>query len=217
MEYPKTDKTKISRDAHRGRYDTETIFNILDQAMYCVVTWCRENQPFAIPTGLVRMDDQVFMHGSVKSHFLSQLTPESNVCISVSIMDGLVLAKSALAHSFNYRSVTIFATPFVVNEENEKRNVLQAFTEKLIPGRWEDIRKPTEAEINATKIIGFNINETSAKQRSGPPSDSRTDRSLPVWAGVLPIWQAFGSPEEHYPDTNSISFPPYLESLLSND
>ncbi|MCW9707085.1 pyridoxamine 5'-phosphate oxidase family protein [Fodinibius salsisoli] len=217
MRYPKTDKTKISRDAHRGSYDSETIHRILDHSMYCVISFCQENKPFAIPTGHVRLGHQLFVHGSAKSHFLTQLIPEKEVCISASIMDGLVLAKSGLSHSFNYRSVILFANTFVVEEQEKKRKVLKAFTEKLIPGRWEEIRKPTGHELNATKILGFDIKEASAKQRSGPPNDNRADQSLPVWAGVIPLQQQFGPPEEHAPDTDSRPLPSHIKELLDND
>lgn len=216
MKYPKTDKTQISRDSHRGSYDSETIYNILDDSIYCVISYCKDNQPFAIPTGHVRIKDQLFIHGSVKSHFLNQLTPHTKVCISVSLMDGMVLAKSTFAHSFNYRSVILFADPFVVEVESRKLEVLKAFTEKMISGRWDDARKPTQNELKATKVVGFDIKEASAKLRSGPPNDTSSDRKLPVWTGVIPIRQELGSPEEHHPDTDSIPIPRYLKQFLDN-
>lgn len=213
MESFKTDRTQTSRDAHQSSHDQETIYSILDEAMHCIISYSRDDQPFAIPTGYVRIDNHLFIHGSVKSHFLTRLTPDAPVCISVSMMDGLVLAKAAFSHSFNYRSVTVFSTPYIVEEEEKKLDVLKAFTEKMMPGRWEDIRKPTPGELKATQIVGFEIKEASAKQRSGPPNANSSDRSLPVWTGVIPLKKGFESPEPHSGDTPSISIPSYIEDL----
>jgi uncharacterized protein len=183
-----TDKTAITRLAKRGDYDRQTVYSILDEALYCTVAYAVNDQPFQIPTGFVRVEDKVYIHGSVGSHYLRALAAKKiPVCISATLIDGMVLARSAFHHSVNYRSVVIFSEGEVVTAEPELYKVLEAFTEKMCPGRWADVRKPTSGEWKATLVMSFPINEASAKVRVGPPKDDEEDYSMDVWAGVLPV------------------------------
>ena len=187
-EFPITDKTAITRLAKRGAYDQETIYSILDEALFCTLAYAVNGQAFQIPTGFVRLENKLYLHGSVGSHYMRELAgKEIPVSISATLIDGLVLARAAFHHSVNYRSVVIFSQGEVVKEEHESYKVLEAFTEKMCPGRWVDVRKPTSAEWKATMVIAFPILEASAKVRTGPPKDDEEDYVMNVWAGVVPL------------------------------
>jgi len=186
--FPITDKTKITRLPKRGVYDKDAIYAILDEALVCTVAFSVDNQPFQIPTGFCRIGDKFYIHGSVGSHYMRELqTKKLPVCIGVTLLDGMVLARSAFHHSVNYRSVIIFSEPQLVTDQDELYQALEVFTEKMCPGRWADVRKPTAGEWKATLLLSFEINEASAKVRTGPPKDDEEDYSLDVWAGVLPL------------------------------
>jgi nitroimidazol reductase NimA-like FMN-containing flavoprotein (pyridoxamine 5'-phosphate oxidase superfamily) len=185
---PITDKTEITRLPKRGAYELETIYSILDEALYCTLAYANDGQAFQIPTGFVRVEDQVYLHGSVGSHYLRELANKKiPVSISATLIDGIVLARSAFHHSVNYRSVVIFSQGEVVTDEAVLYKVLGAFTEKMCPGRWTDVRKPTPGEWKATLVLSFAITEASAKIRTGPPKDDEEDYTLDVWAGVQPL------------------------------
>ena len=187
-QFPITDKTAITRLPKRGAYDKETIYSILDEALFCTLAYSVNGQAFQIPTGFVRMGDKLFLHGSVGSHYLRELaTKKIPVSISATLIDGLVLARSAFHHSVNYRSVVVFSQGEVVTGEDEMYRVLEAFTEKMCRGRWADVRKPTAGEWKATMVIAFPIHEASAKVRTGPPKDDEEDYTMDVWAGVVPL------------------------------
>jgi uncharacterized protein len=186
--FPITSKTEITRLPKRGVYDKEAVYSILDEALFCTLAFVRDQQPFQIPTGFCRIDDQLYIHGSVGSTYMRFLqTNAVPVCISATLMDGLVLARSAFHHSVNYRSVVIFSEPRWVSDEAEQYRALESFTEKMCPGRWRDIRKPSSGEWKATMVVAFPIREASAKVRMGPPKDDDEDYGLPVWAGVVPL------------------------------
>jgi len=186
--FPITDKTEITRLAKRGSYDKETIYSILDEALFCTLAYAVDGQAFQIPTGFVRLGDAVYLHGSVGSHYLRELAAKKTpVSISATLIDGIVLARSAFHHSVNYRSVVLFSQGEVVTEEAVLYNVLEAFTEKMCPGRWADVRKPTSGEWKATLVLSFDIKEVSAKVRTGGPKDDEEDYSLDIWAGVQPL------------------------------
>lgn len=188
MNVPITDKTKITRLAKRGSYDLETIYAILDEALVCTVAYSNDNQPFQIPTGYCRIGNKLYIHGSVGSFYMREILQKKlPVCISVALIDGMVLARSAFHHSVNYRSVVVFSKPEEVTNHNELYQVLEVFTDKMCPGRWADVRKPTDGEWKATLVLSFEIHEASAKIRTGPPKDDPKDYDLPVWAGVQPI------------------------------
>ncbi len=185
---PVTERTDITRLPKRGSYDQETIYSILDEALVCTLAYVREGEPFEIPTGFCRIGDQVYIHGSVGSFYMRELAKgESTLCLSVTLMDGIVLARSAFHHSVNYRSVVLFGKPAVVTDKDELYNALEVFTNKMCPGRWNDVRKPTDNEWKATMVLKVGIQEASAKIRTGPPKDDEEDYSLDVWAGVQPL------------------------------
>jgi uncharacterized protein len=187
-QYQVTDKTDITRLAKRGAYDQETIFSILDEALFCTVAYVREGQAFQIPTGFCRIGEKLYIHGSVGSFYMRELAEKKlPVCISVTLIDGLVLARSAFHHSVNYRSVVLFSEARKVDDQDELYRSLEVFTDKMQPGRWADIRKPDSGEWKATMVLAFDIKEISAKVRVGPPKDDDEDYALDVWAGVVPL------------------------------
>ena len=186
--FTKTDKTEITRLPKRGDYSEETVFSILDESLVCTVAFVHNDQPFQIPTGHCRIGNQFYVHGSVGSHYMRLLAKgDMPVCISATLLDGLVLARSAFHHSVNYRSVVLFSKPRLVTEKDELYKALEVFTEKICPGRWADVRKPTDNEWKATMVLAFTIDEASAKVRTGPPKDDEEDYNLDVWAGVIPL------------------------------
>ena len=186
--FPVTDKTEITRLPKRGIYDKETIYSILDEALFCTVAYVNDNQPFQIPTGFSRIGDKIYLHGSVGSFYMRELANKKlPVCISVTLLDGLVLARSAFHHSVNYRSVVIFSKGEVVTDEKEQYEALEVFTNKICAGRWNDIRQPNAGEWKATMVLAFPIEEASAKVRVGPPKDDEEDYDLNIWAGVQPL------------------------------
>jgi nitroimidazol reductase NimA-like FMN-containing flavoprotein (pyridoxamine 5'-phosphate oxidase superfamily) len=183
-----TDKTKITRLPKRGVYDKEAVYSILDEALYCTIAYVKDNQPFQIPTGFCRIGTKLYLHGSVGSFYMRELQSKKNpVCISVTLIDGLVLARSAFNHSVNYRSVVIFSEPEHVTDKDELYTAMEVFTNKMCPGRWDDVRKPNDSEWKATLVLSFEINEASAKVREGDPKDDEEDYDLNIWAGVQPL------------------------------
>jgi uncharacterized protein len=183
-----TERTEISRLPKRGSYDKEAIYSILDEALFLNLAYVSDGVPFQIPTGHCRIDDYIYIHGSVGSGYMRKLV-ESNatVCLCATIIDGLVLARSAFHHSVNYRSVVVFGTAEKVVDENELYSALETFTNKIQPGRWNDIRKPDSGEWKATMVLKLKIEEASAKIRTGGPKDDDPDYDLPIWAGVVPV------------------------------
>lgn len=210
-DFEKTDRTTITRLPKRGVYDKDTIYAILDEALYCTLAFVQNNQPFQIPTGFCRIDDKLYIHGSVGSTYMRSLAEQKlPVCISVTHMDGLVLARSAFHHSVNYRSVIIFSTSEVVSDENEIYRALEVFTNKMQPGRWDDIRKPTDSEWKKTLVISFLVEEASAKIRTGPPKDDEEDYELDIWAGVVPLQTLRTTPVPDPVLKEGIKLPEYL-------
>lgn len=211
-EFTKTDKTTITRLPKRGVYDKEVVYSILDEALICTVAYVHEGEPFQIPTGFCRMGDYLYIHGSVGSFYMRELAEKKpSACISVTHLDGLVLARSAFHHSVNYRSVILFSTPEKVENNNELYEVLEVFTNKMQPGRWNDVRKPTDGEWKATMVLKFKIEEVSAKVRTGAPKDDDEDYTLDIWAGVVPLVTERKTPIPD-PDLKSgVSLPDYLK------
>jgi len=171
----------------RGSYDCETVFKILDEAFVCHVGFVVEGQPFVIPTNFGRSGETLYLHGSAASRMLRTLSEGVPVCVTVTLTDGLVLARSAFHHSVNYRSVVVLGTARLVEDPAEKMEALRLFTEHIMKGRWDDIRWPTEQEMKGTTVLALPLEEVSAKVRTGGPIDDEEDYSLPVWAGVLPL------------------------------
>jgi nitroimidazol reductase NimA-like FMN-containing flavoprotein (pyridoxamine 5'-phosphate oxidase superfamily) len=191
---PPTDRATVKRLPKRAVYDRESIHRILDEGMVCHMGFVVDGQPFVIPTLYVRLDDHLYVHGSPASRMLSVLAEGTPVCVTVTLIDGLVLARSAFHHSMNYRSVVLFGTPAAVEDPARKAEVLLALSEHVIPGRWQEVREPTEQELRRTLVVSIAIDEASAKVRTGPPLDDEEDYALPMWAGVLPLRLTPGEP-----------------------
>ncbi len=185
--FPVTERTKVVREAVRAVYDRDAIYKILDEAISCHIGFAVDGQPFVIPTMFARVGDAIYFHGSAASRTLRGLSSGLPVCITVTLSDGLVLARSVFNHSMNYRSVVALGKAVLIDEPVEKLGALRAFTEKLIPGRWSDARQPNEKELKATSILKLPLTEVSAKVRVGDVEDDAPDYELPVWAGVIPL------------------------------
>jgi nitroimidazol reductase NimA-like FMN-containing flavoprotein (pyridoxamine 5'-phosphate oxidase superfamily) len=176
-----------SRSAKRAQYDKETIYSILDEALFCTVSYVFEGKPFSIPTAFVRYENKLYIHGSVGSHFIWELEKGVPVCISVTLIDALVVAKSAFSHSVNYRSVVLFAQGEKIEDANGKASVLEWLTNKIVPNSWDYLRPMKENEVKKTTVLAFDIDEASAKIRTGMPNDEEEDKPLPIWSGIIPI------------------------------
>ena len=189
-----TRRTKLKRLPKRGNFERETIYSVLDQAFICHVGFAVDGQPYVIPTGFARIGDHLYIHGSAASRMLRNIAKGIEVCVTVTLIDGLVLARSAFHHSMNYRSVVILGKAELVTDMNEKNSALEAFTEHIIPGRWAEDRWPTELELKATSVLKLPIQEASAKIRTGDPKDDEEDYAMDVWAGVIPLAVSTGRP-----------------------
>jgi len=182
-----SERTRVVREANRAVYDRSAIYKILDEGFVCHVGFSLDGQPYVIPTMFARVGDAIYFHGSAASRMLRGAASGLPVCITVTLLDGLILARSVFNHSMNYRSVVALGTATLINDPAEKVAALQAFTEKLIPGRWQDARQPNEQELKATSILKLPLTEVSAKVRTGGVEDDAADYALPVWAGVIPL------------------------------
>jgi nitroimidazol reductase NimA-like FMN-containing flavoprotein (pyridoxamine 5'-phosphate oxidase superfamily) len=182
-----TSRTRVVREPDRGVYDRETTNQILDEAFLCHIGFVVDGQPFVIPTSYGRAGDVLYIHGSAASRMLRNLQQGVPVCVTVTLLDGLVLARSVFNHSMNYRSAVILGTATLVSDPAEKIAALRALSEHIVPGRWDDARQPNEKELKATSVLRIPIEEFSAKVRTGPPIDDEDDYSFPTWAGVLPL------------------------------
>jgi nitroimidazol reductase NimA-like FMN-containing flavoprotein (pyridoxamine 5'-phosphate oxidase superfamily) len=189
-----TDRTTVRRLPARGSYDRALIHSIIDEAPVCHVGFVVDGRPFVIPTLHVRVGDRLYMHGSPGSRMLKAMAGGVEVCVTVTLVDGLVLARSAFHHSMNYRSVVVFGVAQAVDDAEEKTRVLHALSEHLVPGRWRDVRGPAPGELKATSVLSLPIDEASAKVRTGPPLDDEEDYALPAWAGVVPLSLKAGEP-----------------------
>jgi nitroimidazol reductase NimA-like FMN-containing flavoprotein (pyridoxamine 5'-phosphate oxidase superfamily) len=193
-DFAPTERTQVKRLPKRGKYDTETVYKILDEAFVCHVGFVVDGQPFVIPTNFGRVGDKLYLHGSAASRMLRTLSAGIPVCVTVTLVDGLVLARSAFHHSVNYRSVVILGTAQLVDEPTEKMEALRLFTEHVMKGRWDEIRWPNEQELKGTTVLALPLEEVSAKVRVGGPVDDEEDYSLSVWAGVLPLSTTTSAP-----------------------
>ncbi|MEM7657664.1 MAG: pyridoxamine 5'-phosphate oxidase family protein [Bacteroidota bacterium] len=180
-----TSKTKVKRVPKRGHYDTETIYRILDQEFLCQVGFVHDGYPVVIPTSFGRKDDWIYLHGSTASRMMKDLGQKIDLCLTVTRVNGLVLAKSAFHHSMNYESVVVFGKGEWITEPEEKIEGLKCLSDHIIQGRWEEVREPSAKELKGTALLKFQISEASAKIRTGPPSDDAADEDLPIWRGVI--------------------------------
>jgi uncharacterized protein len=181
----------VRREPQRGRYDRETIDAILDEALVCHLGFVHDGHPYVIPTLFARIGDEVFVHGSAASRMLRTIAGGVDACLTVTLIDGIVLARSVFNHSVNYRSVVVLGRAEPVED---KEPALHAFMEKLLPGRWDEARRPTAKELKATSILRLPLDEASAKLRQGPPKDDEEDYSWRVWAGVIPLESRWSEP-----------------------
>jgi hypothetical protein len=209
-----TPRTTVRRLKERGDYDVTTIHAILDEGMVCHVGFALDGQPWVIPTAYVRIDDNLYVHGANANHALRALAEGAPACVTVTLTDGLVLARSTFHHSINYRSVVLFGRGQKVDSPAEKARVLAALVEHLIPGRTADSRAANEAELRQTLVIRLPIDEASAKVRTGGPIDSAEDLSLDVWAGVIPLALHAGTPIDAPDLTGNIAPPSYAERYV---
>jgi nitroimidazol reductase NimA-like FMN-containing flavoprotein (pyridoxamine 5'-phosphate oxidase superfamily) len=192
--YTPTSRTRLVREPDRAVYDREAAYKILDEGFLCHVGFVVDGQPFVIPTSYGRKNDHLFIHGSAASRMLRQLKEEVPVCITVTLLDGLVLARSIFNHSMNYRSVVVLGKATLVDQPEEKLEALRLLSEHIIPGRWADVRQPNERELKATSVLSVPIEEFSAKVRQGPVVDDEEDYSFPTWAGIVPLEMRAGEP-----------------------
>jgi len=209
-EFPKTSQSRIKRLPKRGYYDSETIYKILDEALICHVGFVENKQPFIIPTNFARVGDTIILHGAKASRLLKHIEAGNPICVEVTLVDGLVLARSVFIHSVNYRSVVLFGTGQAIENDQEKMAALEAVSEHIIPGRWREARLPNRKEMNATSVVSIKIDQASAKVRSGPPGDEEEDYALPIWAGVLPLQEMPMSPVRDELMTQDIAVPKYI-------
>ncbi len=192
--YQPTDRTSVRRLGERGRYDRATVHGILDEGLVCHVGFVAGGQPYVIPTLYVRDGETLYFHGSTGSRTLRALTAGADVCLTVTLLDGLVLARSVFHHSVDFRSVMVLGRAEPVRDTTEKRRALRLLVEHVVPGRSADARGPNAKELAATAVLALPLDEVSAKVRSGPPGDEEEDYGLPVWAGVLPLALQAGTP-----------------------
>jgi len=192
--YSPTPRTRLVREADRAVYDREAAYRILDEGFLCHVGFVADGQPFVIPTSYGRKDANLYIHGSATSRMLRQMKDGVPVCVTVTLLDGLVLARSVFNHSMNYRSVVVLGKATLVEDAEEKIAALRLLSEHILPGRWADARQPNERELKATSVLRLPIEEFSAKVRVGPPVDDEEDYSFPTWAGVVPLGMKAGEP-----------------------
>jgi uncharacterized protein len=208
-----SERTRIVREPHRAVYDRQTIYAILDEGFVCHVGFAVDGQAYVIPTMYARVGDVLYFHGSAASRMLRSLAAGASVCITVTLLDGLVLARSVFNHSMNYRSVVALGHAAMVEEAGEKLAALRAFAEKILPGRWRDARQPNERELKATSILRLPLSEVSAKVRQGGVEDDPEDYALPVWAGVLPLRLAADRPLRDARCQPDLPTPAYAEKF----
>ena len=192
--YIPTPRTKVRRLSKRAVYDKAQVHAILDEGFLCHVGFVQDGQPFVIPTLYARSDETLYMHGSGASRMLKTLAQGVDVCVTVTLVDGYVLARSAFHHSMNYRSVTALGRARLVADEAEKLAALRVITDHVVPQRWDEVRGPNELEMKQTIVLALALEEVSAKVRVGPPADDDEDYALPIWAGVVPVRTQLGEP-----------------------
>ena len=215
-EYKPTEISRVRRVPKRGFYDKETIYGIVDDALICHVGFVEEGRPFVIPTMHARRDDEILLHGATTSRLIRHVQAGNEVCLTMTHLDGIVLARSVFHHSLNYRSAVLFGRGYLVEGDEAMMAALELFTERLMPGRWADARSPNRKELKATAVVAVPIEMASAKVRSGPPGDDEEDYALPVWAGVLPIVQEVGTPEADGRLPEEIAVPDYVLKFRSD-
>ncbi len=209
---PPTPRTRIVREPQRAVYDRDAAYQILDEGFICHVGFAIEGQPYVIPTSYARNNDLLYIHGSAASRMLRQAASGIPVCVTVTLLDGLVLARSIFNHSMNYRSVVVLGTATAIEDREEKLAALEALSEHILPGRWKDTRQPNEQELKATSILQLPIEEFSAKIRQGPVIDDEEDYSFPPWAGIIPLSMVPQAPVDDSRLLEGITAPQYARN-----
>lgn len=212
--FKKTERNRVKRVSKRAEYDREIIYQIVDEALICHVGFVQDGQPFVIPTIHARDGDRLIFHGAQASRLLKHAEKGFELSVNITLLDGLVLARSVFHHSMNYRSVVLFGKGHLVKEEKEKFRCLRVLTEHIMPGRWQDVRQPNPREMKATSVVVMAIEDASAKIRTGPPVDDEEDYLLPVWSGVLPIKQAVDAPIADPLLNSQTDLPAYIRQYL---
>jgi nitroimidazol reductase NimA-like FMN-containing flavoprotein (pyridoxamine 5'-phosphate oxidase superfamily) len=192
--FPPTGRTTLHRLPRRGVYDKAQVYAILDEGFVCHAGFVIDGQPYVIPTGYARSGGEIFLHGSAASRMLGALGDGLDVCVTVTLVDGFVLSRSAFHHSINYRSVVMLGRARVLSEPAEKVAALRCFTNHILPGRWDEVRAPSDQELKATMVLALPLEEVSAKVRTGPPVEDEGDIARPAWAGVVPLHGQLGEP-----------------------
>jgi nitroimidazol reductase NimA-like FMN-containing flavoprotein (pyridoxamine 5'-phosphate oxidase superfamily) len=203
-------RNRVKRAPDRGIYEREAIYEIVDEALYCHVGFVQDGQPFVIPSIHARDGDNLLLHGATSSRLIRHVQEGNEVCVAITFMDGLVLARSIYSHSMNYRSAVVFGSGWLVEGDEATLRALEVLSDHVMPGRWQDSRKPNDKELKATAVVAISIESASAKVRTGPPNDEDEDYDLPVWAGVLPLQQRFLDPERDPRSTRDIVLPEYI-------
>jgi nitroimidazol reductase NimA-like FMN-containing flavoprotein (pyridoxamine 5'-phosphate oxidase superfamily) len=203
-------RSRVRRFPRRAAYDREAVEAILDEGLTCHLGFLDGGQPFVIPMLHARVGDIVYLHGASSSRLVRTVAAGAAVCLTVTLVDGLVLARSAFHHSLNYRSAVVLGHPRVVEPETERLRALEAFVERLVPGRWADVRMPSPQELRATRVLALPLTEASAKLRSGPPADAEPDYELPVWAGLIPLEMRPLAPEPDPRLPPAVAMPHYV-------
>lgn len=211
--YDITNRNKVKRVPNRGHYDQQTVHDILDAGSMCHVGFVVDGQPFVIPTLYGRKGDVIYLHGAASSRMLKSLDKGIDVCVTVTHVDGLVLARSIFHHSMNYRSVVIFGKAKMVSDEN-KIEALKVVSEQIIPGRWAEAREPSTKELKATTVLEIQIDQASAKIRQGPPSDDAADYELNIWAGVVPLNHIKDAPVPDEQNKAGVEIPKSVKNYL---
>lgn len=207
-------RTTIKRVPQRADYERDTIYQILDEGLVCHLGFVLDGQPFVIPTAYGRVDDTLYIHGSPASRMLRSLLQGIDVCVTVTLLDGLVLARSAFHHSMNYRSMVVFGTATLVQEAEQKLTALKAFTEHVIPGRWQEVRSPNRNELAGTLVLSLPLAEASAKVRTGGPNDDAADYEILVWAGEIPLKLTAAPPITDSRSPQPIPVPAYVNNYI---
>jgi nitroimidazol reductase NimA-like FMN-containing flavoprotein (pyridoxamine 5'-phosphate oxidase superfamily) len=212
--FPKTSRTRVQRLPERAAYDRVTIYGILDEALICHVGFAVGDQPFVIPTIHARRGDSLLLHGAATSRMLTHIQASNPICVTVTLVDGLVVARGIFHNSMNYRSVVLFGCGRIIDDPEEKYRALHALTERIMPGRWDEARLPNRKELKATTIVEVPIESATAKLRTGPPKDDAEDYAMDVWAGVLPLTLRLLDPVDDPRLKSGVARPPYLKTYL---
>lgn len=208
-----TERTRLGRAKHKARTDRTDLYDLLDAGTYCHLGVVVNGAPMVVPTGYGRIGDTLYLHGSTGAR---SLRTAGEVCVTVTLVDGLVLSRSAFNHSLNHRSAMVYGVPRVVEDREEALAALRALTEQFAPGRWDEVRRPTAKEMAATRVLALSLEEASVKVRTGPPGDDEEDLGLPIWAGVLPIRQVFGAPEPDPGLAPGLGVPEHVVALAAS-